>query len=237
MALGAFRDAMKRLYEFGCLLAARSRTSTSALHASACASKVAPRQAAPLHLGGRRCASTALRFSVAWPVAKLTALTSFAAFRQTATSQLWMRAARAATRPAMLGASEALRSLPGRAFATTSVVFGRRTPSVPERQAVLGGGDFCGDEQRNAVAAKRRPPQHEPPADTACRDARTSQASGCSRMAATGRMPPLKPRAFFSRHAPRCGAAWRFPASGCARSARRPSGSRRSGSDRARGSA
>jgi len=42
-------------------------------------------------------------------------------------------------------------------------------------------------EQRSAVAAKRRPPQHEPPAGTACRDARTSQASGCSRMAATGR--------------------------------------------------
>ena len=129
MALGAFRDAMKRLYEFGCLFAAHSRTSTSALHASACASKAAPGQAAPLHLGGRRCASTALRFSVAWPVAKLTALTSFAAFRQTATSQLWMRAARAATRPAMLGASEALRSLPGRAFAATVACFWRTTPT------------------------------------------------------------------------------------------------------------
>jgi len=66
---------------------------------------------------------TALRFSVAWPVAKLTALTAFAAFKQAATSQLLMRAARAATRPAMLGASEALRSLPGRAFAATVEVF------------------------------------------------------------------------------------------------------------------
>jgi len=45
-------------------------------------------------------------------------------------------------------------------------------------------------EQRSAVAAKRRPPQHEPPAGTACRDARTSQASGCSRTAATGRQRP-----------------------------------------------
>jgi hypothetical protein len=36
-------------------------------------------------------------------------------------------------------------------------VFGRRTPSVPERQAVLGGGDFCGDEQRRAgVGARQR---------------------------------------------------------------------------------
>src|SRR4029079_13132274 len=113
--------------EFGCLLAARSRTSTSALHASACASKVAPRQAAPLHLGGRRCASTALRFSVAWPVAKLTALTSFAAFKQAATSQLLKRAARAATRPAVCGSSEPLRSLRGRAFAASGEVFAANT--------------------------------------------------------------------------------------------------------------
>jgi len=47
-------------------------------------------------------------------------------------------------------------------------------------------------EQRSAVAAKRRPPQHEPPAGTACRDARTSQASGRSRMAATGRKQTTK---------------------------------------------
>ena len=53
--------------------------------------KGAPGQAAPLRLGGRRRAMgpspTALRFSVAWPVAKLTALTAFAAFKQAATSQ------------------------------------------------------------------------------------------------------------------------------------------------------
>jgi hypothetical protein len=123
-------------------LSARSRTSTSALHASACASKAAPGQAAPLHLGGRRCASTALRFSVAWPVAKLTALTSFAAFRQTATSQLWMRAARAATRPAMLGASEALRSLPGRAFAGTVACFQRTATPVAFAAGAARRGRF-----------------------------------------------------------------------------------------------
>ena len=49
--------------------------------------KGAPGQAAPLRLGGRCCAPTALCFSVAWPVAKLTALTAFAAFKQAATSQ------------------------------------------------------------------------------------------------------------------------------------------------------
>jgi len=36
----------------------------------------------------------------------------------------WSALRARATRPALLGASEALRSLPGRAFATTSVVFG-----------------------------------------------------------------------------------------------------------------
>jgi len=100
------------------------------LHASACASKGVPGQAAPLHLGGRRCAPTALRFSVAWPVAKLTALTSSAAFKQAATSQLTKRAARAATRPAMLGASEALRSLPERAFAATVERLRRTAPAA-----------------------------------------------------------------------------------------------------------
>ena len=43
------------------------------------------------------------------------------------------------------------------AGAAKSVVFGRRTPSVPERQVVLGGGDLGGDEQRRAgVGARQR---------------------------------------------------------------------------------
>jgi hypothetical protein len=73
-------------------------------------------------------ATTALRCAVSWPVAKLTALTSFASFKQTATSQTTKRAARAATSPVLLGASQARRNLPARAFADTLVVFVGRTP-------------------------------------------------------------------------------------------------------------
>jgi hypothetical protein len=57
------------------------------------------------------------------PVAQLTALTSFAAFKQTATSQLLMRAARAATSPTLLGAPQAHCSLPEPRFANTVGVF------------------------------------------------------------------------------------------------------------------
>ena len=44
--------------------------------------KGAPGQAAALHRGGLRFAATALRCSGSWPVAQLTALTAFAAFKQ-----------------------------------------------------------------------------------------------------------------------------------------------------------
>ena len=51
-----------------------------------------------------------------------------ALFAQTnATSQLWKRAARAATSPVLLGASEARRNLPARAFAASAVVFATNT--------------------------------------------------------------------------------------------------------------
>ena len=81
-------------------------------------------QAGALRWSGRRCATTALRCSVSWPVAELTALTSFATFKQAATSQLTKRAARAATSPVLLVAPEARRNLPARAFAGTLVVLG-----------------------------------------------------------------------------------------------------------------
>ena len=105
-------------------------------------------QASALRWSGRRCAPTALRCSVSWPVAKLTALTSFAAFKQAATSQMTTRAAREATSPALLGAPEVRSSLPARTFADTVFVLVETAPSVPERQAAPGGGDVCGDEER-----------------------------------------------------------------------------------------
>jgi len=84
-------------------------------------------QAAALRWSGRRCAPTALRCSVSWPVAKLTALTSFAAFKQAATSQFTKRAARAATSPALLGAPQARCDLPEPRFADRSAVFATNT--------------------------------------------------------------------------------------------------------------
>ena len=56
--------------------------------------------------GGRRCATTALRCSARGRVAKLTPLTAFAPFRQTATSQITKRAARADPSPALLVAPQ-----------------------------------------------------------------------------------------------------------------------------------
>ena len=79
-------------------------------------------QAYALRWSGLRFAQTSLRCSVSWPVAELTALSSFAAFKQAATSQITMRAARAATSPALLGAPEARSSLPARAFAAESLL-------------------------------------------------------------------------------------------------------------------
>ena len=112
-------------------------------------------QASVLRWSGRRCATTALRCSVSWPVAELTALSSFAAFKQAATSQITMRAARAATSPVLLGAPEARSSLPARAFAATSWLAPRKAALVASRQAVPGGGAVCGDEERRFEVGAR----------------------------------------------------------------------------------
>ena len=153
----------------------------------------------------------------------------------TAPSQRTKRAARAATSPALLGASEARCNLPGRASAATAMVFddphattgglrGRRYPAGAISVATSSAGPGSAraqralrpltrrsclsaesaanaassaarprTEQRSAVGAQRRPPQHEPPAGAACRDARPLRESGLPResslprTAATGR--------------------------------------------------
>ena len=110
--------------------------------------KGASGQAAALHWSGLRCASAALRCSVSWP-RRRTRFVRFAHCTQTAaTSQMLMRAARAATSPALLGAPEARCSLPVRAFADTPVLSATKTTIGAARQAVPGGGDFCGGEKR-----------------------------------------------------------------------------------------
>ena len=54
-------------------------------------------------------------------------------------------------------------------------------------------------EHRSGVGAQRRPPQHEPPAGSACRDTRTRHESSHKRMSATGRKPPTNTRELMRR--------------------------------------
>jgi hypothetical protein len=131
--------------------------------------------------------------------------------RTAAPSQLLMRAARAATSPVLLGASQARRGLPALAFVERLVVRnrnatlggsgrGRRYPvgAISGATSSAGSGSARASalrqltrrgclsvvsaaneassaarpwtEQRSAVAAERRPPQHKPSPGTACRD-------------------------------------------------------------------
>ena len=187
-------------------------------------------QPGALRWSGLRCAQTALRCSHPRP-RRRTHCVRFAHSVQTAaTSQMTIRASRGATGAALLGAPEARSSLPGRAFAGVLGLFVARNTSATARQAVPGGGDFCGGEERrtsvgarsalrrlnrrsclsgesaanaassatrlktehrSGVGAQRRPPQHEPPAGTACRAAQRPHRSGLQRAAAMGRRQPL----------------------------------------------
>ena len=66
-------------------------------------------------------------------------------------SQMTKRAARAAMRPVLLGVAEAHRSPPERGFAEGVLVFGaaKTSDTTFSRQAVPGGGDFFGGEERS----------------------------------------------------------------------------------------
>ena len=60
--------------------------------------------------------------------------------------------------PALLGASQAHRVLPGPGFAAALVVLDpNTTAATTSRQAAPGRGDFCGDEERSTgVGARQR---------------------------------------------------------------------------------
>jgi len=140
--------------------------------------KGAPGQATALRLGGRRCAPTALRpgpearalarhkqssgllvsvlrASVSWRRRKTRCVRCAHSTQTVATSQTTIRAAREATSPVLLGASEALRALSGRAFAGRLVFPSTRKKAGSARQAVPGGGDFCGGEERRPSVGAR----------------------------------------------------------------------------------
>ena len=109
--------------------------------------KGASGQAAALRWSGLRFAPTPLCCSVSWPAAELTSLALLAAFKQTAASQSLIRAARGGHKPCA-----ARRSRGALQPARTRLCNGHwlsptKTPAVAARQAVPGGGDFCGDEK------------------------------------------------------------------------------------------
>lgn len=112
--------------------------------------KGASGQVAALHWSGLRCAPTPLRCSVSRP-RRITRFVRYAHCTQTnATSQMWMRAARAATSPVLLGAPEARCGLPGRAFADRwCLVFVDRTKPVAARQAYSVRGNLWGGEEHS----------------------------------------------------------------------------------------
>ena len=112
-------------------------------------------QAYALRWSGRRCATTALRCSVSWPCRRTRSVRCAHCTQTAATSQITMRAARAATSPALLGAPEARSSLPARAFAAESLLVRRKARTVASWQAVPGGGAVCGDEERRFEVGAR----------------------------------------------------------------------------------
>ena len=76
--------------------------------------------------------------------------------RTSAPSQSTKRAARAATSPALLGASQARRDgLPAPAFVEALAVRGRIQTTGSARQAVSVGGDLWGDEERRLGVGAR----------------------------------------------------------------------------------
>ena len=108
-------------------------------------------QAAALRWSGRRCAPTALRCSVSWPRRRTHCAHFVRCVQTTATSQSLMRAARAATSPALLGAPQARCGLPKPRFADTAEVFAANTNTRELRGRCCPAGAHA-----MAVAAARR---------------------------------------------------------------------------------
>ena len=194
-------------------------------------SKGASGQAGALQWSGLRFAPASLRCSRPRPRRRTHCVRCAHSVQTTATSQMTIRASRGVASAALLGAPQAHSSLPERTFADALVVCAASSVGAAARQAVPGGGDLCGGEERrpsvgarsalreltrrscpsvvsaanaassatrlkaehrSEVGAKRRPPQHEPPAGTACRAPRQPTARRRPRTAATGRRQ--KPR-------------------------------------------
>ena len=112
-------------------------------------------QPGALRWSGLRCAQTALRCSHPRPRRRTHCVRCAHSVQTAATSQMTIRASRGATGAALLGAPEARSSLPGRAFAGALELIVPGNTSAAARQAVPGGGDFCGGEERRTSVGAR----------------------------------------------------------------------------------
>ena len=117
-------------------------------------------QAAALRWSGLRFAPTSLRCSVLWPAAELTSLTSFATFKQPAASQSLIRAARGGHKPCAARRSKGALQPARTRLRVWPRLFPGRTTTGSARQAVPGGGDFCGDEKRSPEVGARSAHPH-----------------------------------------------------------------------------
>ena len=97
-------------------------------------------------VGGRRCAPTALRCSVSWPVAELAARAALAALRQLRRVSLRGAHSRAATSPVLLGAAHSLPNPPARSLAAALSFPRRRESSVVAMDPRLRGDDGHGED-------------------------------------------------------------------------------------------
>ena len=104
-----------------------------------------------------RFASTPLRCSVAGLHRGTRCVHYVHCARTTAMSQITKCAARTALRPVLLGAAEARPSPPERSFAVGLAAFAATNTNhtTSSRQAVQGGGDFCGGEERSTRIGAR----------------------------------------------------------------------------------
>ncbi len=168
--------------------------------------KGVPGQSSSRPLRGRRGAPTSLRCSAVWPAAELASLTSFAALRQWRRVSLRCALARAATRPALLGAPQARSGLSEHAFAGDAVV--RHAREALSRQAVPGGGDLWSDEDRRPGVGARSALRRLTRRNCLSAVSKANEASSATRPVAENRSgvgAQRRPR----NHEPPAGIAWR----------------------------
>ena len=171
--------------------------------------KGVPGRATALLLRVRRCAPTSLRCSAVWPAAELASRTSFAALRQWRRVSSRCALARAATRPVLLGASQARRGPSRHAFADTTVAcIESNAREEPSRRAVPGGGDSWSDEDRRSGVGARSAQRRLTRRSCLSAVSKANAASSATQPLAENRSAVGAKRR-LRKHEPPPGTAWR----------------------------